>query len=126
MPLDRARADEEPSADLGVREAVARETRDLVLLWRKVVAGLDHALARGRTGRSQLPRRALGERLDAHVGQHVVGFAQLAAGVHAAAGAAEPFAVHEMRAGQVHPALGSAEARDGVDVQPLRLRALAE
>ena len=43
--LDGAAADEQPGADLGVGQPVAGEPRDLGLLDRQLVAGLDAALA---------------------------------------------------------------------------------
>jgi hypothetical protein len=43
--LDGAAADEQPGADLGVRETVAGQERDLGLLSGELVAGLDGAFA---------------------------------------------------------------------------------
>src|SRR5262245_11583428 len=70
--LDRARADEEPAADLRVREALAGEPGDLGLLRGEVVAGGDGALAdRSARGRELAPR-SLGVRVEAHRVQQVV------------------------------------------------------
>src|SRR6266516_7128105 len=59
--LDGTRADEQPRADLGVREAVAGEPRDLGLLGGELAAGLDAAFAGGLAGGAQLARGALGD-----------------------------------------------------------------
>ncbi len=61
---DGVLADEQPRADLGVREAVAGEPRDLGLLGGEVVPGLDGAFADTLAGGQQLALGALGERLD--------------------------------------------------------------
>ena len=85
-------------ADLRVRQAVAGEPGDLRLLRGQLVARLGAALADRLAGGEQLAAGALGERLDAHLGEHVVRRAQLLAGVDAPALAAQPFAVEQMRA----------------------------
>src|SRR3954470_15376686 len=64
--LDRPRADEEPSADLGIGEAFAPEPRDLQLLGGQILARLGGAPARPRARGEQLTRHALRERLDIH------------------------------------------------------------
>jgi hypothetical protein len=98
MPLDRARADEEPRADLRIRQAVPGEPGDLVLLGSEPVTRLDaarpHLLARC----DQLPARSLGVRLVSHVVEHAVGQPQLDARIDAAILAPKPLAVHETRA----------------------------
>src|ERR1700733_6932745 len=108
--LDRAGAEEQPGADLRVRQAVAGQPRDHRLLRGQLAAGLDRALAGGLAGSGQLAPGPLGKRLDAHLRQHVVGGAQLLAGVAAAALAAQPFAVEQVGAGQLHAQAGAAEA----------------
>ena len=75
---------------------------------------------------SQLAPGPLGERLDAHRVQHVVGGAQLLARVNAAALAAQPLAVEQMGAGELHADAGPAEVRDRLAVVPLGGVALAE
>src|SRR5829696_7681671 len=75
VPLDRAWTDEELRADLRIREALAREPRDLFLLRSELVARVVAALAH------QLAAAALGERLHPDRGEHVVGGAQLLARV---------------------------------------------
>src|SRR5690242_19354569 len=54
MPFDRARAQEQLGADLGVRAPIAGEARDLLLLRRELVARVVAALADLLAGREQL------------------------------------------------------------------------
>jgi hypothetical protein len=60
--LHRARTDEEPDADLRVREPVARELRDLSLLRGELAASFHRALANRLAGREALATGALGKR----------------------------------------------------------------
>src|SRR5580658_6364659 len=71
--LDRARADEQPGADLRVRQATAGQLRDLCLLGGQLAAGLGGALAGGRAGGRQLAPGPLSESLYAHRVKHVAG-----------------------------------------------------
>ena len=83
--LDGARADEQPRADLRVREPVAREPRDLRLLRGQLAARLDAALA-GRLARGQqLARGPIRERLARPSREQLVRGAQLRARVEPAA-----------------------------------------
>ena len=59
------------------------------------------ALAHLLAGGQQLAAGALGERLRAHRGEHLVGRAQLLARVDAAVLAAQPLAVEQVGAGEV-------------------------
>jgi hypothetical protein len=43
VPFDGARAQEQLAADLRVRESLACEARDLLLLWRQLIASLGPA-----------------------------------------------------------------------------------
>src|SRR3954467_6622267 len=63
VPLDGAGAEEQLTADLGVREARPGKARDLLLLRGQLVASRGHALARRRAGGQQLAPGTLGERL---------------------------------------------------------------
>src|SRR6266566_5319250 len=107
--LDRAWADEQPGTDLRVGQAVPGQPRDLGLLRGQLDSGLDGALARGLASSGQFAPGPLGERLDTHRRQHVVGGAQLLAGIRAAALAAQPLAVEQMRAGELYADAGTAE-----------------
>src|SRR5688572_5707860 len=97
VPLHGPRAEEEPSADLRVRQAIARQPRDLALVRSQFGAGLrrprDHVLAR----RLQLLARALGESLHPDRGELVVSGAKLGARVGPAMLAAQPLAVEQVR-----------------------------
>ena len=64
--LDRARADEQPGADLRVREPIPGQPRDLDLLGGQLHGALDSALPGDLAGGGQLPAGPLGERTDAH------------------------------------------------------------
>src|SRR5215204_2562082 len=101
VPLDRARAEEEPCPDLGVRQAVASQPSDLPLLLGQVVARLDAALAHRLARRLQLAAGALRERLHADRGEQPVGGAELDAGVDATVLTAQRLAVEEMSAGEL-------------------------
>src|SRR5260221_13870492 len=82
--LDRARADEQPGADLRVGQPLPGQPRDLSLLggqrmtglagWR--AGGLRGALADGLAGGPQLAAGALGERPGSHRLEHLAGGAQ--------------------------------------------------
>src|SRR4051794_21748955 len=124
--FDRARTDEEARADLGVREAITGESCNLGLLGGEVFAGLDAALAGTLTSGKQFARGAPGESLETHRGEHPVCLAQLLTRVNAAALAAQPFAVEEMRASEFDAHMGAAESLDGLAVKALGGIALAE
>src|SRR6267378_6841453 len=117
--LDRARTDEQPGADFRVREAVAGEPGDLSLLSGQLVPGLDGALADFLASGQELAPGPIGERLHAHRRQHLVGGAQLLAGVYAAALAAQPLAIEQVGAGELHADAGTPEARDRLAVEAL-------
>ncbi len=133
--LDRARADEQPRADLRVGEPFVGQPRHLGLLGGQRITtglvgtradGLPDALADGLAGGHQLAAGPLGERLHAHRVQHAVGGAQLLPRVHAAVLPAQPLPVEQVTAGQFGTDAGAAEAVDGLTVQPLGGLALAE
>ena len=113
-------------ADLGVGEAVAGEPGDVRLLGcelaARVVGALPRRLARGQ----ELVTGALGERLGPDVGERVVGGSELLARVDAAVLATQPFAVEEPGAGEVDHATAGREPLDGLAVEGLRSRSLAE
>src|SRR5208282_571361 len=90
VPLDRPSADEQPDADLCVGVPVAGEPGDLGLLCGQLAGRLDGALADGLPGGQQLAPGALREPLETHLGQHLVGHAELLARVDAAVLTAQP------------------------------------
>src|SRR3954452_19201030 len=61
MPLDGARAEEEPRPDLRIRQALTSQARDLSLLRGQVVARLDRTLAHLLASRVKLSACAIGE-----------------------------------------------------------------
>ena len=79
-------------------------------------------LARGQ----ELAPGPLGERLHAHRRQHLVGGPQLPARFNAAALAAQPLAVEQVTAGELHADAGTAEAGDRLPVEAVGDVALAE
>ncbi len=81
--FDGARADEQPCADLWVGQAVAGKPGDLGLLGCELAAGFGGAFAGSLPGGQQLASGALGESLGAHRDEHLVGGAQLFAGLGA-------------------------------------------
>src|SRR4051812_40978252 len=123
--LDRPRADEEPSADLVIGEAFAREPRDLQLLGGQILARLGRAPARPLARGQQLTRHALRERLDIHGREHLLCDAQVLAGLQPTALAAQPFAVLEVGAGELDSDPRAAEPLDRLAVQRVSDVALA-
>ena len=103
VPLDGARAEEQPRADLGIREALPRETGDVELLGGQVLARAGRSLPDLLAGRNQLAACTLGESRQAHRRQHGVSGAQLLACVDAASVAPKPLSEHEVATGDFHP-----------------------
>src|SRR5258705_1838342 len=126
MPLDRARADEQLRADLGVGATLSGQARDLGLLRGELGKRRGAAPADLLTGGEQLAPGALGERVHADRAEHVVGDAELLARVHPAVLAAEPLAVQKMGPRQLVAQAGSAQTRDALAIERLGLRALGE
>ena len=93
---------------------------------RQLVARLDPALAHGLTGGQQFATGTLGERLDSHPGELVIGDAQLGAGVDPPTLAAQPFAIQQVRPRVFAPDAGSPEPLDGLLVERLGRGRLAE
>ena len=109
VPLDGARAEEEPRADLLVRLPVRGEPRDLLLLRRELAARLVTPFAHLLAGREQLAAGALGERLGAEADEHLVGGAELLARVHPPVLTPQPLAVDQVRAAELRPERRAAE-----------------
>src|SRR3954452_1362462 len=94
---DGARADEEPGADLGVRQAVGGEPRDLCFLRGQVVARLDAPLAGVLRGRVELDAGALREVLSPDCAEQALSHAQMPTGLEPAPLPAQRLAVEQMR-----------------------------
>ena len=99
--LDRTGADEQLCADLGVGEAVLGESGDLCLLGCEHAARLVGALARALARGPEFASGALGKCLGSDAAEHFVRCSQLLTRVHAPVLTAEPFAVEEVRAGEL-------------------------
>jgi hypothetical protein len=95
--LHRAHADEQPGADLLVRQALAGQPCDQGLLGGQLATGDDGAFAGGLAGGLQFAPGSLGEPLDAHRLQHGVGGTQLCPCVEASSLAAQPLFISSMR-----------------------------
>src|SRR4051794_25509399 len=72
VPLDGARADEKPCADLDIGAALGGEPCDLRLLRSEVVARVGAALAHRLAGRHPLTAGAFGETIHADLCIHAV------------------------------------------------------
>src|SRR5262245_60427742 len=123
--LDRSGADEQLGADLGVRETVAGEPRDLCLLGCEVVARLRTALVRGFAGCFEFATSALGEGGGPDAAEPFVCGTKLFTGVDAPFLPTKPFAVDELGAGEVNDDSTTAEPLDSLSVETLGLIALA-
>ena len=101
MPLDGARAEEKLGADLRIRQPVAGEPGDLLLLRRELIPGVlpaaAHLLPRGE----ELVPGTFRERLRADGEECLMRHAQLLASVTAAILAPQPFPVEQTRTGEV-------------------------
>src|SRR4051794_36717111 len=125
MPLDSPRAEEEPRPDLRVRQPLGGKQCDLPFLRGQIVTSLDpppHLLAGGL----KLLAGALGERLHADRGHHLVGRAQLVARVDPTVLAAQPLPVEQMRAGELGTERRPCQSLDGLAIQALGTRTLAQ
>src|SRR4029077_4563270 len=120
MPLDRSRADEQLTADLRVREAVACEPSDLLFLWRECLARLRAALPDLLTRRFELSAGTFGERLHPDRGEHVVGGSKLVTRLDTASFAAKPLATDQVRASELGTELGTTEPLDRLAVEIVR------
>jgi len=121
--LDRAGADEQPRADLRVRQALPGQPRDLRLLGRQLNGRLDGPLTRGLPGGLQLTPGPFGKGPDTHRVQHLVGRAQVLPRLNTAALAAQPLPVQQVTAGELGADPGPAQALDRLAVAGLGLGA---
>src|SRR5215207_5162435 len=97
VPFDGAWAEEQPRADLWVRQSLACQLRDMPLLCREFVARLGAALAHMLAGGHELLAGALGERVHPDRREHRMRFAEFLPGVNAAMFATQPLPVMQMR-----------------------------
>jgi len=93
----RSGAEEEPRADLRIRQAIAGKPRDLEFLRGQILARLDGSLAHFLARGLKLVACALGESLHANRGELVVGGAELGTRVDPAMLAAQPLAEEQVR-----------------------------
>src|SRR3954465_284977 len=112
-------ADEQARADIGVREAVAREARDLDLLGGQLPPGLDPAFAHALAGGQQLTLGARGERLRAHGREELERSTQLLAGVDAAPLAPQPLAIEQVGPRKLHAHAGAPQPLDRLLIEAL-------
>jgi hypothetical protein len=98
---------------------------DLGLPGGELGGGTGRAFAYSLGGGTQLARGSFSESVSSHGDEHLVCGAQLLAGIGAPVLAAQPVAVEQMSAGEVHPGVGAAEAVDRLAVQVLGGLALA-
>jgi hypothetical protein len=106
--------------------ALGSEPGDLCLLHGKDVARVHSSLAHCLACRLELPTGPFGERCGAEPAEHVVGSPQLLARFHAPLLTAQPFAVHQVGAGEMDRDAAAPEAVDRLPVQAVRSRAVAE
>jgi len=125
--LHGVRADEQPGADLRVGQAVAGEPRhEQFLRSELLVPRPGTTLASGFAGGAQLAPGPFGEARHAGRLEHAVGGAQLLARGTAAAFAAQPLPVQQVRAGQLGPEAGAAQPAGRLAVPVLGVLAVAE
>src|SRR4051794_40934422 len=127
VPLDRARADEELCADLGIRAALGGEACDLRLLRGEPVTRVGRALAHSLAGRHPLTSRAFNE--SVHAGDlrpHPVRDPEMLTSFGAPALASQPLAVDQVSAGEGRTYPRAAQTHDRLAIQLLGNVALAE
>src|SRR4051794_32938699 len=101
MPFNGARAEEEPGADVGVREALASQARDQSLLGGEDVAGRNGPRTHFLPSCKQLTPGPLGECLHSDRHELVVGGTELVTCVDPAVLAAQPLPIEQMRPGKL-------------------------
>src|SRR3954452_24931223 len=126
VPLDRARADEELRADLGIRAALGGEACDLRLLRGEPVARVGRALAHRLAGRHALTSRAFSESVHADIRPHPLRDPEMLTSFGAPALASQPLAVDQVGAGERRAYPRAAQTRDRLAIQLLSNLALAE
>src|SRR5580693_6441932 len=126
MVGDGGRADEQLRGDLRVGGAVPGQPGDQRFLRGQGIWRLDGAFAGLAATGPQLDAGPFGKRRGADGVEDLVRAGELIAGVPSAPLAAQPLAVDQAGAGQVHPQAGPAEAVDRLAIQALGLVAVAD
>ena len=126
MPLDGPGAEEQLGPDIGVRETLARESGDLLFLWRELVACLGAALSDRLTGGDQLAAGALGKPLHADGAEHLVSRTKLVACVGPTSLAPQPLPVEQMRAGELGTEPGRPEPLDRLAIETIGVLAVTQ
>src|SRR3954451_7262434 len=126
MPLDGARAEEEPGPDVRTRQALAGQTRKLPLLSGENVARRDGPLAHFLPRRKQLPSGPLAESLRPDRRELVVGGTEFDTRVDPAVLAAQPLPVEQMSSGEVRTPPGPCQSLDRLLMQALGPLTLAQ
>src|SRR5580658_2269640 len=116
---DGGGADKQLRGDLRVGGAVAGQAGDQRFLRGQRIWRLGRLLPGVPAGRPQLDARPLGERRGADRVEDLIRAAELIAGVAPAPLAAQPLAVQEAGASQIHPQASAAEAVDRLAVVAL-------
>ena len=111
---------------LRIGQPIAGQPGDLPLLGGQIVARFDGPLAYLLARRLKLIPCALGERLHPDRGQDLVGRAQLLARLDPAILAAQPLTVQEMCAGDLGPEPGALQPLDGLTIQFIGVRPVAQ
>ena len=119
MPLHRPGTDVQDRADLRVGVPLRSQPGDVGLLSGELTSGHPRALAHCLPGGQEFPAGPLGEPLDAHGDQCLVGGPQLGARVDAATLPPQPLAVEELCSGELDVDRGAGEPVDGLPVEPL-------
>src|SRR3954454_20192135 len=126
MPLHGARAEEEPGTDVRIREALARQARDLPLLGGENIARRNGPLAHLLARRQQLAPGALGESLHPDRRELVVCRTKLGACVDPPIPAPQPLPVEQLSPGEVGAPPGSCQSLDRLAMQAFGTLTLAQ
>src|SRR6266853_1285463 len=116
VPLDRARAEEEMPADVLIGLPARGEPRDLLLLRGELAACLVTPFAHLLARRKQLAAGALGECVGAEADEQLIRGAELHARVHPSVLTPQPFAVDQVRAGELRPERRAAQPSDRLEI----------
>ena len=113
-------ADEQLRTDLLIRQTVTGQSCDLRLLGRQLITRADRLLASLLSCSNQFSASPFGERLRTHSGEHLIGAGEVLTGVDATLHAAQPFAVAQAGASEVHDDASALQAFDGFGEKAVR------